>query len=106
MKRVKRISRTFEMIFGLIGSLIAIFTGSFFIFLEHFGQTNTPFLGWIAFIAAILGLASSYYVNTNEEIAGVGFIIASIFVIISSAYINVFSAIFLMIAGVSSLFRK
>ena len=106
MKRTKTISRTFEIIFGLIGSIIAIFTGSFFIFLQHFGQADTPFLGWIAIIAAILGLASSYYVNTNEEIAGVGFIIASIFVIISSAYINVFSAIFLMIAGVSSLFRK
>ena len=106
MKRTKTISRTFEMLMGLIGSLIGIFTGSFLIFLEHFGQIHTPFLGWVAIIAAILGLASTYYVNKNHEIAGVGFIIATVFVVISSAYINALSAIFLMIAGVSALFRK
>lgn len=106
MKRTKTISRTFEIIMGLAGSLVGIFTGSFLIFLQHFGQASTPFLGWIAIIASILGLASTYYVNKNAEIAGVGFIIATLFVVISSAYINVFSAIFLMIAGVSALFRK
>ena len=106
MKRTKSISRTFEIIMGLIGSLIGIFTGSFLIFLGHFGQVQTPFLGWIAIVASILGFASTYYVKKNAEIAGVGFIIATMFVIISSAYINVLSAIFLMIAGISALFRK
>ena len=52
------------------------------------------------------GIASSYYVKVNAEIAGVGFIIATMFVIVGSAYINVLSAIFLLIAGISALFRK
>lgn len=106
MKRTRTITRTFEMVMGLIGSIIGIFSGSFLIFLEHFGQSHAPFLGIIAIIASILGLACSYYVKKNSEIAGVGFIIATMFVIIGSDYINAISAIFLMIAGVSALFRK
>ena len=94
------------MVMGLIGSVIGIFSGSFLIFLEHVGQAHAPFLGIIAIIASVLGLASSFYVKKNVELAGVGFIIATMFVIIGSDYINAISAIFLMIAGASALFRK
>lgn len=106
MKRTRIVSRNFEMILGFIGSIIGIFSGSFLIFLENFGQMHTPFLGTVAIIASILGLLSSYYVKKNSEIAGVGFIIATMFVIVGSAHINVLSGIFLLIAGVSALFRK
>ena len=106
MKRTRTVSRTFEMVMGIIGSVIGIFSGSFLIFIESFGQVHTPFLGMVAIIASILGIISSYYVRTNEEVAGVGFIIATMFVIVGSAYINVLSAIFLLIAGISALFRK
>ncbi|WP_458456465.1 hypothetical protein [Methanobrevibacter sp.] len=106
MKRTRTVSRTFEMVLGIIGSIIGIFSGSFLIFLENFGQIHTPFLGLVAIFASILGLASSYYVRSNSEVAGVGFIIATMFVIVGSAYINVLSAIFLLIAGISALFRK
>lgn len=99
-------SRTFEMVFGIIGSIIGIFSGSFLIFLESFGQAHTPFLGIIAILASILGIISSYYVNKNNEAAGVGFIIATMFVIVGADYINVLSSIFLITAGVSALFRK
>ena len=106
MKRTRIVSRHFEMLMGIIGSVIGIFSGSFLIFLEHLGQAHTPFLGVVAIIASILGIVSSYYVTKNEEIAGIGFIIATIFVIVGSEYINVLSAIFLLVAGISSLFRK
>lgn len=106
MKRTKTVSRNFEMLFGLIGSVIGIFSGSFLIFLEHLAPAQAPFLGVIAIAASILGLASTYYVSKKPEIAGVGFIIATMFVILGSDYINVLSAIFLLIAGVSALFRK
>ena len=106
MKRTKAISRTFEMLVGILGSVIGIFSGSFLIFLESVGKVQTPILGLVAIAASILGLFSSYYVQKNSEMAGVGFIIATMFVIVGSAYINVISAIFLLIAGVSSLFRK
>ena len=100
MKRTRIVSRHFEMLMGIIGSVIGIFSGSFLIFLEHLGQAHTPFLGVVAIIV------SSYYVTKNEEIAGIGFIIATMFVIVGSEYINVLSAIFLLVAGISSLFRK
>lgn len=106
MKRTKIISRNFEMALGIIGSIIGIFSGSFLIFLENFGKVHTPFLGFIAIIASLLGLASTYYVRKNPEIAGIGFIVATMFVIVGSDYINVLSAIFLLVAGISSLFRK
>lgn len=106
MKRTRTISRNFEMIMGIIGSIIGIFSGSFLIFLENIGQFHTPFLGVVAIIASILGIASSYYVRTHTEMAGIGFIIATMFVIVGSAYINVLSAIFLLAAGISALFRK
>ena len=106
MKRTRIVSRNFEMILGLIGSIIGIFSGSFLIFLEHVTITHAPFLGILAIIASILGLASSYYVTKDPEVAGIGFIIATMFVILGSVYINIISAVFLLVAGVSALFRK
>ena len=106
MKRTRTISRNFEMAMGIIGSVIGIFSGSVLILLENLGQFHTPFLGLVAIAASFLGFASSYYVRKNAEIAGVGFIIATMFVIVGSAYISALSAIFLLIAGISSLFRK
>jgi hypothetical protein len=106
MKRTRIISRNFEMACGLIGSVIGIFSGSFLIFLENFGLVHAPFLGVIAIVASILGLVSTYYVRTKTEMAGVGFIVATMFVILGSDYINVLSAVFLLVAGVSALFRK
>ncbi|WP_407412717.1 hypothetical protein [Methanobrevibacter sp.] len=106
MKRTRTVSRNFEIAMGLIGSVIGIFSGSFLIFLESVGTVHTPFLGLVAIIASILGLAATYYVRKNPEVAGVGFVIATMFVIVGSEYINVISAIFLLIAGMSALFRK
>ena len=106
MKRTRIVSRNFEMVMGVIGSIIGIFSGSFLIFIEHLGQAHAPFLGIVAIIASLLGLASTYYVRKSPETAGVGFIIATMFVIIGSDYINILSAIFLMVAGVSALFRN
>ena len=100
------ISRNFEMLMGLIGSVIGIFSGSFLIFLASVGKAHTPFLGLVAILASLLGLASTYYVRKNPEMAGIGFVVATMFVIVGSDYINVLSAIFLLIAGISALFRK
>ena len=106
MKRTTTLSRNFEMLMGLTGSIIGIFSGSFLIFLKEAGSAHTHFLGLIAIIASLLGILSSCYVKTHTELAGVGFLIATMFVILGSDYINVLSAIFLLIAGISALFRK
>lgn len=106
MKRTRIVSRNFEMVLGIIGSIIGLFSGSILLFLGIFYNVPTPFLGFVAIIASFLGLASSVYVKKDTEIAGVGFIIATMFVIVGSEYINIISAIFLLVAGVSALFRK
>jgi len=43
---------------------------------------------------------------TFKDLVNIGFMIATMFVIVGSAHINVLSAIFLLIAGISALFRK
>ena len=94
------------MIMGIIGSVIGIFSGSFLIFLKSVGPAHAPFLGLVAILASALGLVSTYYVQKKPDIAGIGFVIATMFVIVGSDYINVISAIFLLVADVSALFRK
>lgn len=106
MRRTKTISRTLEMILGIIGSIIGMLSGSFLIFLQSFGQLHTSFLGFVAILASILGFASSYYVSKNSELAGIGFIVATMFVIVGADHINVISALFLLVAGILSLFRN
>ena len=106
MKRRKTISRTFETILGILGSIIGITSGSFLIFIKSFGQAQTSFLGFIAILASILGIISTYYLRKNEELAGIGFLIATMFVIVGADYINVISALFLLTAGILTLFRK
>ena len=106
MKRNRVVSRNFETIMGVIGSIIGIFSGSYLILLADIGQFHASLLGIIAILAAVLGLFSSYYVRKDSEVAGFCFIIATLFVIIGSSHPSVLSAVFLLIAGISSLFRK
>lgn len=106
MKRTRTVSRNFEMVMGIMGSVVGVLSGSFLLLLEGLGQAHAPFLGIIAIMSAILGFLSSYYVNEKTEVAGIGFIVATMFAIVGADYINVVSALFLIIAGISALFRK
>lgn len=106
MRRTRKISRNFEMGMGILGSIIGIFSGSFLIFLEHLEIAHAPFLGIVAILGSVLGILSTYYVKKDSGIAGIGFVISTMFVIVGSAHINIISAIFLLIAGISALFRK
>ena len=106
MKRRKTVSRTLEFILGIVGSVLGIFSGSFLIILENYGQVHISFLGFVAILASILGIVSSFYLRRNEEAAGIGFLIATMFVIVGADHINVISALFLLSAGILTLFRK
>lgn len=106
MKKTKTTLRNFEMAMGLIGSFIGIFSGSFLILLINVNHVHTALLGLLAIVGSLLGIFSSTYVRKNPELAGIGFIVATIFVILGSQHINVLSAVFLLIAGLSALFRN
>ena len=104
--KTRVVSRNFEMLIGIIGSIIAICTGSFLIFIEHIEINHAPLFGVVAVIAAILGFISSYYVRKDSGTAGIGFIIASILCILGSRYLDVLGAVLLLVAGISALFRN
>lgn len=106
MRRIKTTSRLFEVILGCFGSFIAIISSSFLLFLQSGGKEGNSFLAILAIIGSILGFISSIYVSKNSENAGVGFIIASLFVTVGSPHLGVIGSIFMVAAGISSLFRK
>lgn len=106
MKRVKRTSRTFELIFGIFGTLLSLFSGSFILFIENFARFNAPFVAVLAFLASIIGVVASVYVTEKTEICGIMFIVAAIFLVVGSSHLGVLGALFLLVAGISALFRK
>ena len=106
MRRRKTTTRTLEMFLGVVGSFMGACSGSFLIFIKSVGQAQMSFFGFVAILASILGLFSSYYLTKNEELAGIGFLIATMFVIVGADHINVISALFLLAAGILTLFRK
>lgn len=68
MKRTRIVSRNFEMVLGIIGSIIGLFSGSILLFLGTLDNVPTPFLGFVAIIASFLGLASSVYVKKMRKL--------------------------------------
>ena len=106
MKPVRKVSRNFEMLLGIVGSTIGLFSVLHLIFVDSYEPLNITFLGIAAIFGSLLGYASTFYLNKDEDYAGIGFIIATILIIIGSCYVNVFGALFLLVAGLSTLFRK
>ena len=106
MKRIKTTSRLFEQILGIVGSFLAIISGSFIIFIESFGTQGNSFIAILAIIGAILGFLSSYYVNKDLEYAGVGFISSAVLILLGTPGWGVLGSLLIMVAGISALFRK
>lgn len=99
-------SRLFEQILGIIGSIISLVNGSLFILIESGGHLGHSFIGIVSIIGAILGFVSSFYITRDSESAGVGFIIAAILILMSVPHWGIVSSLILLIAGISTLFRK
>lgn len=106
MKKIKTTSRTFEQILGVFGSFLSIISGSFIIFIESGGHQGNSFIAVISIIGAILGFISSFYVDKDLEFAGVGFIIAAILVLMGTPRLGIFGSVLILIAGISTLFRR
>ena len=106
MKRIRTTSRLFEQIFGVVGSFLAIISGSFIIFIQSFGTEGNSFIAILAIIGAILGFISSYYVNKDLEYAGVGFIASAVLILLGTPGWGVLGSLLIMLAGISALFRK
>jgi len=105
-KIIKTTSRLFEQILGIVGSVLAVLSGSLFLFLESWGMQGNSFIAILSIIGAILGFISSFYVSRDNEYAGVGFIASAVLILISTSHLGILSSILLLIAGISALFRK
>lgn len=106
MKIIKTTSRLFEQTFGIAGSILAVLSGSLFLFIESWGMQGNSFIAILSIIGAILGFVSSFYVMKDREYAGAGFVASAILVLISTSHLGFLSSILLLIAGISALFRK
>ena len=106
MKRIRTTSRRFEQIFGILGSFLSIISGSFILFIESGGHQGNSFIAILSFIGAFLGFISSFYVNMDNEVSGVLFIISAILILIGTQHLGIFGSVMLLIAGMSCLFRK
>ncbi len=106
MRKIKTTSRLFEQICGVLGAFLCLFSGSFILLIQSGGTQGYSFLAILAILGAFIGFISSYYANKHVEGAGVGFLVAAILVLIGNPYLAKFCSILLLIAGLSSLFRK
>ena len=110
---VVKISRTIEMVlgilggvFGLIGAIIAFFIGSLGSAFAVTGSSDVTVLGASAFLASIVGIVGAVYVTKDPKIGGIILIISAIWLLISISVFGVLGAVLLGIAGLIALIRK
>lgn len=106
MRKVKTTSRLFEQICGVLGSFLCLISGSFILLIQSGGAEGNSFLALLAIVGAFIGFISSYYANKYLEAAGLGFMVAAILVLIGTPHLVKLCTMLLLIAGLSSLFRK
>ena len=110
---VVKISRTIEMVlgilggvFGLIGAIIAFFIGSLGSAFAVTGSSDVTVLGASAFLASIVGIVGAVYVTKDPKIGGIILIISAIWLLISISLFGLLGAVLLGIAGVIALIRN
>lgn len=106
MKRIKTTSRLFEQVLGVVGSLLSLFSGSFFLLIGNLGLLGNSFTGTLAIIGAFLGFLSSFYVNKDLDYAGVGFIASAVLIFLGVSDWGFIGSVLLLFAGISALFRE
>ena len=106
MRRKKTTSRLFEQILGVIGSFLGLMSGSslFLIQTQWFLITST--MASLAIIGSFLGFLSAFYVNRDLEYCGVGFLVSAMLLLVTTRHLGAVGSVFLLIAGISALFRK
>ncbi len=106
MRKVRTTSRLFEQVCGVLGSFLCLISGSFILLIQSGGAEGNSFLAILAIVGAFIGFISAYCANKHLEAAGVGFMVAAILVLIGTPHLVKLCTLLLLIAGLSSLFRK
>jgi len=100
------ISRTTEMVLGIIGGVFGILGAIFAIVFSAFGGDEILMLGMSALIGSIVGIVGAVYVKNNAKYAGIILIISAIWVLVSISLFGILPAVLLGIAGILALVRK
>jgi hypothetical protein len=102
---VVKISRTIEMVLGILGGVFGLIGGVFALVFAAFAP-SVGGLGLSAVLASIVGIVGAVYVGQNPKIGGIILIISAIWLLISISVFGVLGAVLLGIAGLIALIRK
>lgn len=106
-------SRTPEMILGIIGGVLGLLGAIFAIFLGGIGgafgaqgaETITG-LGFLAVIASIIGIVGTALVNSRTKLAGALMLVSAVLGLIAIYLFYALGTVLLGIAGILALVRK
>lgn len=102
---VKEISRTIELVLGIIGGIFGLLGGVFAVLFGAIASDEIIIMGMSAILASIVGIAGSIYVTRNPRRGGVTLIISAIWLLISISLFGLIGAIFFGISGLLALLR-
>ncbi len=106
MTEIKEISRTIELVLGIIGGIFGLLGGIFAVLFGSIAAADIVILGISAILASIIGIVGSIYVTRNAKIGGIILIVSAVWLLISISLFGVMGSILLGIAGLAALLRK
>jgi hypothetical protein len=112
-KEEKKISRTIELLLGILGGIFGIFgaiagilLGSIGAAFAASGSGEVTVLGTSALFASIVGIGGAAFVLRDAKIGGIILIISAIWLLISISLFGILGAVLLGLAGLLAIFRK
>ncbi|WP_318247306.1 DUF4064 domain-containing protein [Halobacillus litoralis] len=110
-ERWKNMSRTTEMVLGIVGGLFGFGAAFFALFVGAIdesinGSSELSALGTTAFIFSILAVAGGILVKFKPKLAGWLMLISAVGLVIAISLFGVIPAIFLIAAGLMGVIRK
>ncbi|MCA0970838.1 hypothetical protein LCM20_09570 [Halobacillus litoralis] len=104
-------SRTTEMVLGIVGGLFGFGAAFFALFVGAIdesinGSSELSALGTTAFIFSILAVAGGILVKFKPKLAGWLMLISAVGLVIAISLFGVIPAIFLIAAGLMGVIRK
>jgi hypothetical protein len=105
LKNVKKLSRTPELIMGIIGGIFGLIGGLIALLVSSFAP-DIAILGISAILASIAGIIGTVFITKNPKWGGVILIISAIWLLISISLFGIIGSVMFGIAGLSGIFRK
>lgn len=99
------ISRTPELILGLVGSILGFLVSFIALFFSAFSESITMIFLCLVFFS-ILALVSTLCVKKYHDLGGIGMLISGICLFFTGGTLGIISSILFIIGGILALVRK